>query len=291
MSTPDPASPMILSAPPVASLPMYDPPALHAANDALFAALIPHLTAAGITAPRDLQRGAPVATLWRMPGLVLSQCCGFDWVHGVGAQSSSPPLSLVATPVYEAPGSEIAGSYRSAWVVPEATGATAVEELAPVRMAINGPGSWSGFHGPMASLRRRGLAPEQRISALIETGAHLSSLAAVQQGAADLAAIDGVSLALAQDCWPQAMAGLRVLGWTDPAPALPFITALPAPDADRLRAALLAAFSDPHVLAAARAVRLVGLVEADAAAYRRAMISAQDLADTLPRVQWAPARP
>lgn len=50
------------------------------------------------------------------------------------------------------------------------------------------------------------------------------SLAQVQSGAADFAAIDCVTLALIRKHDPQRFQGLRVLGWTEKCPALPYVT-------------------------------------------------------------------
>ena len=92
----------------------------------------------------------------------------------------------------------------------------------------------------------------------VETGAHRASLETVRSGAADLAAIDCVSLALFQQQDPQVLAGLRICGYTAQAPGLPLITSLqtPAPLLAALQTALHAAM-ETEALAEARTALLI----------------------------------
>src|SRR5208337_3099340 len=62
---------------PIAALPMYDFPEIAAANDALWAAIAAGLKARGVGAPARLTRGEDIAALWRDPGLVFGQTCGY----------------------------------------------------------------------------------------------------------------------------------------------------------------------------------------------------------------------
>ena len=71
------------------------------------------------------------------------------------------------------------------------------------------------------------------------TGAHRASVAAVASGAADLAAIDLVSLGLARRFVPAA-GRLRVLFLTDPTPGLPLIAAQGSAVAPHRRAVVAA---------------------------------------------------
>ena len=78
------------------------------------------------------------------------------------------------------------------------------------------------------------------------TGAHLASARAVQDGRADIAAIDALTWTMIRryDRWSDA---LNVIGHTPPTPMLPYITARPenaAPLFEATRAAIAALSSD-----------------------------------------------
>ena len=59
---------------------------------------------------------------------------------------------------------------------------------------------------------------------ILVTGSHSASILAVRQGCCDIAAIDCVSLALGIHHNSSFMDGVKVFGWTNPAPALPLVT-------------------------------------------------------------------
>ncbi len=80
--------------------------------------------------------------------------------------------------------------------------------------------------------------------AILVTGSHRASLAAVAQGRADAASVDCVTFGLLRRHAPRTVAGLRVLAETAPAPSLPFITRADAP-AEEL-AALREALDQPE---------------------------------------------
>ena len=56
---------------------MHDHPAIRWATDALWSALATALAEHGVPAPAALDHRADYATVWREPGLVLSQTCGY----------------------------------------------------------------------------------------------------------------------------------------------------------------------------------------------------------------------
>src|ERR1700683_5629347 len=74
---------------------MYDFPWTAAANDALWAALAGRLRRSGIDAPAHLTREAELGELWRDPGLIFGQTCGYPYVPALRTS-----VALVATPVY-----------------------------------------------------------------------------------------------------------------------------------------------------------------------------------------------
>jgi ABC-type phosphate/phosphonate transport system substrate-binding protein len=90
-------------------------------------------------------------------------------------------------------------------------------------VAFNSTDSQSGFNSLralIAPLAEKG----QFFGDKCQTGGHRYSLAAVQQGRADIAAIDCVTLELLRRYHPQEVAGLSVIGETAAAPGLPLIT-------------------------------------------------------------------
>jgi hypothetical protein len=212
---------------------MYDRPEIRGATDRLWAAVRAGLEASGIASPAALDRERPPAAVWTDPGLVLSQACGLPlatWLAG--------RVAYVATPTYALEGCP-PGHYRSAVVVAEESPAGGLPEMRGARPAINARDSQSGHAALM-----RAAAPHARdgrfFGPALETGAHAASMEAVAAGAADLAAIDTVAWALARREGDRAAAGLRVLAWTAPAPALPLITA-PGRDPTPIRDAVAGA--------------------------------------------------
>jgi len=91
----------------IAILPMYDFPWTAAANDALWAAISARLAEAGVQSPTRLTRGGELAVLWRHPGLIFGQACGYPYASGL-----RDAVTLIAAPEYSFPGCEDA-SHRS----------------------------------------------------------------------------------------------------------------------------------------------------------------------------------
>jgi ABC-type phosphate/phosphonate transport system substrate-binding protein len=253
----------------VAALPMYDLPELRWATDLLWHGLARHLRLAGLgEVPAALTRPQETAAVWGEPGLLLAQTCGYPLTHAFRDR-----LLVVGAPVYEAEGCEpesrFGPTYRSAIVVRADEPALGVAELAGRRAAINGRDSQSG----MSALRAL-VAPHARkgrfFGEVVETGAHAASAAAVAAGRADVAAIDCVTWALLGDVRPDAVAPLRVLAWSTPAPTLPFVTSLAHIDeVHRIAVALTETVEDDRLAEACAALRLAGMAAPEAADYRR----------------------
>jgi len=225
---------------PRATLPMYDWPEVRAAQAAFWAAVRDGLRARGIAAPDALSPG----TGWDDPGLVFSQTCGWPW-----ATQWRGALDLVAVPVSVIAG--CAGDTYSSMVIVRAD--SAAETLADLRggsVAYNGTDSQSGVH-----TLREAVAPlggdAPYFGRGVKSGAHRASLHAVARGEADCAAIDAVCWAMAERFERQAVAALRIVHQTAPAPALPFVTRRGGPVA-ALRAALgeaiAAGFGEPLLI-------------------------------------------
>ncbi len=245
----------------LASLPMYDadPQAVEAWWDAISRAL----HARGVAdVPRWLDKPAQLDAHWRDPRLLLSQACGYPLVT-----SLRHAVQVVGAFRYTAPG--CAGiDYRSE-LVARADDATSIDGFRGRVAAINSLDSHSGFNalrGLVAPFARDGIF----FADLLISGSHRESLAAVQSRAADVAAIDCVTLAGLRQRDPDVLRGLRLLGATAPAPGLPLITSLATTPADlaALRAALQAACDDPAAADAREALFIGGFEALSADAWR-----------------------
>lgn len=239
----------------VVALTMYDLPELQAATDGWWAAIARALRAEGVpNVPDALDRSRTAHAVWRDPALLLTQTCGYPLMH-----EFANALTAVAVPSYAAEGCS-PGRYRSAFVVREDDPATDLSGLFGRRAAANGPDSQSGCNVLRAAVAP--LAKDGRFFAeVLWSGAHRKSVAAVRTGAADVAAIDAVTLALVSRHAPTETAGLRVLGWSGSAPALPYATRrdIPPDLRERLTAALLRAAADPGAAESRAALLLESL--------------------------------
>lgn len=264
----------------VATLPMYDPPALAWATDALWEALRDALARRGVAAP-PLTRDADHAAAWRRPDLLLSQTCG--WPYATALRGA---VRLVVTPVYAAEG--CAGPcYRSAIVVRAGDAARDLAACRGKRVAINAVDSQSGCHALRAAVAPLA-AGGAFFAGVALTGGHAASAQAVAEGRADVAALDCVSWALMRRVEPGLAARLRVIGWTPAAPGLPLITAASTDDATvaALRAAVLETLAAPATAEPRSALLIEGAAALDDAAYDRilAMAAAADALGAPPLV-------
>lgn len=246
--------------PGTASLPMYELPEVQWATDALWSGIASRLSTAGVAAAPALDRDLGLHDLWTDPALLLSQTCGNPYVRHYRDR-----LRLVATPCYAAPGCD-GPFYRSLLVArADAPG----EGLADFRGAVCAVNDWDSLSGWVALAAALPEPPDRFFRAALVTGAHADSLAAVAAREADVAAVDCVTHALLQRHRPAALAGLRVIGRTAPAPGLPFVTRRDVGDAtvDALRAALREALADPALEEVRAALLIEGIEVLDEAAY------------------------
>lgn len=237
----------------LASLPMYDLPGTRGDWAVLWAHLRAAIVGEGIEAPARLGRPHDLAAHWRDRRLVLSQTCSKVVLDGgwrrVAVLGTFDPGLEGCPPGY----------YRSALVARRGEGWTLPALLERGRAAINGPDSQSGY----GSLLALGVRPE----AMVPTGAHVRSLAALRGGRADFAPIDAASLRFLRRL-PGQFDGLEILGWTPPTPAPPLITARHrGTDPDRLRLALRRGFAATPATVRRR-LHLRGFVPLDEAPYR-----------------------
>jgi len=225
----------------IAALPMYDFPELQADNDALWSALAESLTAAGVAyIPAGLTRDRRHFDLWRDPNLLLAQACEYPI-----ATDCAGAVQLVATPLYTAAGC-VGAFYRSAMIVRRHEPAATLADMRGMRCVIN---EWSSNSG--MNLLRAAVAPlaagAEFFDSVDLSGSHRRSIEMVADGEADLAAIDCVSWAHFQRIAPERTGTLRVLGWTEASPSLPFVTAAgtDAATVRALRSALGDVIGDP----------------------------------------------
>ncbi len=237
----------------IAWLGMYDYPAQHAANDRLWQRIAEGLREQGVCeVPRRLARNLDTATAWSHPGLMFGQICTrpLALLHG--------GLQVLGHPVYA--GTATPGTHRSRFVVRADDAATTLADLRGRRTAINDRGSNTG----MALLRDAVAMPGagRFFDAIVPTGSHRASARAVQDGDADLASLDEVSVAALARFDPAAVTGLRTIGWSAAAATPAFVTAATTPDATvgALRITLAVAMTDPALAAARDVLGITGLV-------------------------------
>jgi ABC-type phosphate/phosphonate transport system substrate-binding protein len=226
----------------VASLPMYDLPELREVTDAFWHAIAREAGLEGELLRPDDHRG-----VWLRPDLEFSQTCGYPLTHEFREK-----LKLVATPHYSGDGNE-GPTYRSIVFARELLPLTGFRGK---RAAFNNPDSMSGMLA--LKLVFAPLAENGRFfAAAIESGGHFNSLKAVQDGRADVCAVDTVCVELFRRHRPKIFEGLVEIARSPSVPALPFVTA--AGDPGRLRAALNAVFADPGMAAVRETLLLKGV--------------------------------
>ncbi len=225
-------------------------PPLHDANDRFWQAIRARLG----HGPDALTRGRDFWHVWTAPDLLLSQTCGMPYRTRLADR-----VSLVGTPDYGLEGCA-PGYYRSVLVVHADSDMATPGDLAGGTFAYNEAGSHSGWAAPMSYFTGLGVDFGDRV----ETGGHGASARAVAAGRADVAGIDALTWALLGEHDPVSER-LRVIGYTDPTPGLPYITA-PARDSATLADAVRDAIADltPDTRAA---LHLAGLETIPASAY------------------------
>jgi ABC-type phosphate/phosphonate transport system substrate-binding protein len=251
---------------PIAILPMYDFPWTVAANDALWASISGRLAEAGVRAPTRLTRGADLAALWRHPGLVFGQTCGYPYASGL-----KDAVTLIAAPEYSFPGCEDA-SHRSFIIRRASDPRCVLKEFRGAVAALNAHDSNTGMN-----LFRAMIAPiaggAAFFSSIVVTGSHEASVAAVDNGQADLASIDCVSFALLGRGRPELIERVAIVAESPLLSCLPFIAAasLPVLMIAAVREALIATLADPDLAETRTALGLKGTRAATPADYDRVM--------------------
>jgi len=229
----------------IAALGMYDPPALHRANDRFWQAIRAHLG----YGPETLTRDKPPMDIWQSPDLLFAQTCGMPlrtFLH--------PDVTLIGTGLKP-------GYYHSVLVVHADAKGTTPADFNGGRFAYNEAMSQSGWAAPMTLLDQAGV----NFATLIETGGHAASALAVAEGRADLAGLDVLTWTLLGEHDPALTGQLRVIATTPATPTLPYITARgrdPTAIAAAARTAIARLGEDDR-----QALHLIGLVDIPLADY------------------------
>ena len=245
---------------------MYDFPWTATANDALWAAISARLAEVGVRAPTRLTRGGDLAALWRHPSLIFGQTCGYPYASGL-----KDAVTLIAAPEYSFPGCEGA-SHRSFLIRRVSDSRRRLCEFRGATAALNAYDSNTGMN-----LFRAMIAPIARgaecFSSIAVTGSHEASVAAVDNGQADLASIDCVSFALLGRGHPELVERVAIVAESPLSPCLPFIASasLPAFTIEAARQALFAALADPDLAETRTALGLTGMRVVTPADYDRVM--------------------
>jgi ABC-type phosphate/phosphonate transport system substrate-binding protein len=228
----------------IAAFPMYNvTPALAAEWRTLLAdvlqAVVPR---ASIVEPGD-----DLHALWRRPELLVSQTCGYPLMSGLHAQ-----VQLIATPKFDAPGCS-GTDYSSALITRTNARLDTLDACRGARAAYNQDDSNSGmnvFRHAVAPIAQDGRFFDE----VIRTGSHLSSLLAVAENRADIAAIDCVTFAFVRDEMPELAHQVREIRWTAASPGLPLIAANTVPQG--MIEAMRLALNEATAAQPARAARL-----------------------------------
>ena len=246
------------------ALGMYPLAQLRAAWDDLYTAVAARAAGLGI----DVQHGSAHSTgsnwavtprdSWLDANLVLGMTCGWPLVTALHQQ-----VTVVGTFAYDLP---VAGPaphlYRSCII---ARRDVPLAELASAGAAINSLDSLSGHISLLDAFDLGAMWPGD----VILTGAHMMSIAAVRDGDADIASIDGMTWAFQQRDAPETLEGLVLVGHGPWVPCLPVILGAAADHADLAgwRAAICGALRDPSLATVCETLMLRDFVPADYADY------------------------
>jgi ABC-type phosphate/phosphonate transport system substrate-binding protein len=238
----------------IASLMMYLRPETEAAHDRYWQLIRAALSRRDIASPETLANAADEFEVWRAPDLVLSQTCGMPYRTWLAKD-----VTLIGTPDFGV-ASCPPGYYRSALVVRRDDPRRSVADFQDARFAYNQTFSQSGYAAAYTHLKPHGFWFSHRT----QSHGHRTSAHAVAEGRADIASLDAVTWRLIER-YDDFAAALRVLEWTAPTPALPYIA---AKDADRAATFASVAEAIGRLSDADRdTLGLVGLIDIPASAY------------------------
>lgn len=192
--------------------------------------------------------------------------CGLPYIQE--AARARPRLELLAAPVMRAPRYAGRPVYFSDLIVRRDHPARCLADLCGARVAINETNSHSGY-GVLRHALADARLPHGFFSGVIESGAHQRSLALIESGQVDAAAIDSTVLETELRAMPGRADALRSIATLGPSPIPPWVasTSLPATMRAALRTALLALPHDPQCSAAFQHAQVLGFSPVDDAWY------------------------
>lgn len=250
--------------PPIANSRMYNASAgVRAAWDRLFAFV---RARSGIAL--DIighEPPAPLESLWRRPDLGCAFMCGWPFAR------AEPQPRIVCAPVPKPPRYGGKPVYVTDFVVRADSGFANLEATFGGRLAWTVGHSHSGYNAVRHHLLQ--FRTEERPRLYRETVGPLFApqavIEAVLDRRADVGPVDGWYLDILGRNDPGAVAGLRIVATTEPAPIPPLVAHpdLPEPDLLRLRQAFLTAGSEPSVLPILETLAISGFAVPDAGEY------------------------
>ncbi|HZB93669.1 MAG TPA: PhnD/SsuA/transferrin family substrate-binding protein [Stellaceae bacterium] len=180
---------------------------------------------------------APIAALWARPDMAAVLMCGLPY------SLAAPPPALLAAPVPALPAYGGEALYWSEFVVRAESRYQRLEDTFGTRIAFTTPHSQSGYAAALCHLMPAAGATPLYREVVAPAVTPLGAVAAVREGRADVAPVDGFALDLLRHHAPALIAGLRSVARTAPTAIPPFVAAPPPSPA--LRAAFLDAHDDP----------------------------------------------
>jgi ABC-type phosphate/phosphonate transport system substrate-binding protein len=247
-----------------ASLPMYNLPEMRAINARFWQALRALLEEDGLRdAPLSLVFERPPVPPAIGPEVLFSQTCGWPLETIFRGQAIR-----LGTPCYRAPGCD-GPSHRGVFVVPAGSPARRLADLRGGTFLLNHLHSNSGMNLPRRALAE--LAGGRPLFAkVIETGSQPGNLDRIARGEADATAVDCVTLAFWLRHRPALAGAVRMLAWTPPSPAIPYVTSVATPSAtvEILRRALRRLAAEERWQQVRDDLLLADIVEVPDAAYR-----------------------
>jgi ABC-type phosphate/phosphonate transport system substrate-binding protein len=269
---------------PMASLPMYElSDSVKRADDIFWSRLREKLTSQGIEAPVALERtNGPLVDEWEGKNLLLSQACGFPYVHILMEQG----VKIVGTPVYTTNDGLPPGEYQSFIVVKAGTPYKSLADLRGKKAGVNDMGSNSGmnaFRSAVAASFQKDELKHGIFSSVTTTDGHLKSVRMIADGEIDVASIDSVTYDLIRRDYPELAAKTRILMKTLPSPGLPMITSAQTDDAtvEKMRVAIKETVTNPgddELRWALREMKLKDFVVIDQQTYHQRIDHLENLA-------------
>lgn len=235
------------------------------------------ITQSGVSAAViDYPAPAPLEDLWSRADQAAVFMCGLPYSRAV------PQPVLIAAPIPSPAEFQGAPHYWSDFVVRKDSASHRVQDTFGKRIAFTVPGSQSGCVAALSYLMTAHREMTAQDPAQAAGGAPLFSeiiaptttprgaLAAVVDGAADIAPIDSYALRLLQKYRADLAAAVRVVGQTVPTPIPPLVasaTAASEKDLAALQSAFLEAPQSPPLKALVDELLLKGFARPDANTY------------------------